>query len=1016
MPRLFLVVLLNTFSAPFGALKVQLFIRTPYNGYEGAYTLAGTGKIGHLAFIPAKANGLNRRVEYVEKILSFVNPGASRETAVKFLESLWKLLISREIIVLSGDAYKINTKKIMISTKARFCQCDSCRKITPYNVHGICPTYKCTGKLKDINLNEILADNHYYRMYQDLEIRNLHVVEHTAQLDREKAYTYQNDFKAKKIDVLSCSTTFELGVDVGDLETVFMRNVPPSPANYAQRAGRAGRSIKSVAYALTFCSKGSHDFSYFQRPEAMIKGNIKPPVFDVHNEKIAIRHLFASVFSFYWKKYPEFFNTAERLIESNDGESGVSYLETYLSYKPENLKKYLEDFLPTSLCATFEIANYGWIPRLMNTEEGNEGTLIRAVREYEHELKILIQAYDDALKNNENVDYLRRRINTYRGESVISFLSRKGVLPKYGFPVDTVELYVWDTQNKSNLQLDLSRDMQIAISEYAPGSQIVADGNLITSQYIKRIPGMDWKHFDYVYCNDCKTLNIGMHGSTINTKDLSHCHACGKELDTTGVKTFIVPEFGFEAGMITKAGLIKPNRTYAGEVAYVGYRDDIIFEERTKGNVEYEIAYSQNDEMAVLNNSPFYVCSLCGYTHLSQTPAGFVFPKAHYKSTGKKCNNENLHRYSLGYRFNTDVIQVRFSWPALTQYYQALSVMYSIIRGASEFLNIDERDIAGCLQYYNNQKTWGGSYAIILYDRTPGGSGYVKRLKDEKTFESVLKIARRIVGRCKCGGTDANTSCYNCLRSYSNQRVHDKLQRKYVLDFMDDFFNDHFQASEVCNNSLSTNGYGKLLTSISQKADFSNTFSAFLEYAIQYIRNGRRFIGLMRDYLNGFPKELNLMTALYHSGILNYYNNEEVLDKSFIHACVQHLSFVSGINAIDAKWVANIWRDTYNDLVSRGKGISISQSNAWDEIRCLLYDSDTTNMTYELEKKKTAVPDEIGYEVTDEIGMVIAEIEMVWTDKHIGYMTEEQMENRSNAEKAGWRICVNAEEIAAATG
>ena len=141
-------------------------------------------------------------------------------------------------------------------------------------------------------------------MYQDLEIRNLRVVEHTAQLDREKAYAYQNDFKGKKIDVLSCSTTFELGVDVGDLETVFMRNVPPSPANYAQRAGRAGRSLKSVAFALTFCNKGNHDFAFYRRPEAMIRGNIRPPVFKVENEKIAIRHLYASALSFFWKKYP----------------------------------------------------------------------------------------------------------------------------------------------------------------------------------------------------------------------------------------------------------------------------------------------------------------------------------------------------------------------------------------------------------------------------------------------------------------------------------------------------------------------------------------------------------------------------------------------------------------------------------------------------------------------------------------------------------------------------------------
>ena len=98
-----------------------------------------------------------------------------------------------------------------------------------------------------------------------------------------------------------------MGVDVGTLETVFMRNMPPSPANYAQRAGRAGRSLKSAAYSITYCPNSSHDQNYFKDPVSMIKGTIKPPSFNVDNEKIALRHIFASAFSFFWRKYPELY-------------------------------------------------------------------------------------------------------------------------------------------------------------------------------------------------------------------------------------------------------------------------------------------------------------------------------------------------------------------------------------------------------------------------------------------------------------------------------------------------------------------------------------------------------------------------------------------------------------------------------------------------------------------------------------------------------------------------------------
>ena len=100
-----------------------------------------------------------------------------------------------------------------------------------------------------------------------------------------------------------------MGVDVCSLETVFMRNMTQMPSNYAQRAGRAGRSKRSAAYALTFCNRSNHDFTYFKNPVSMIKGQIHAPHFDIENEKIAIRHLYASALSFFFKEYPRYFST-----------------------------------------------------------------------------------------------------------------------------------------------------------------------------------------------------------------------------------------------------------------------------------------------------------------------------------------------------------------------------------------------------------------------------------------------------------------------------------------------------------------------------------------------------------------------------------------------------------------------------------------------------------------------------------------------------------------------------------
>lgn len=278
-----------------------------HGGVEFTYTFSDANpKRYQRSFIPSSArkNMSNKRLDYLSRVMEKSGIPMTSENLGPLIQGFWKLFESRGFLHAQQGKYKIDLRSIRIKRGDSWYRCSKCAKITVHNVFNVCPTYKCTGVLELIQTKKVFDHNHYYHMYQDLDIRELRVVEHTAQLNKEMAYDYQKKFKRKEIDVLSCSTTFEMGVDVGTLETVFMRNMPPSPSNYAQRAGRAGRSKQAAAYAITFCNKSSHDFTYFKHPERMIKGNIQPPKFVVENDKIAIRHVFASALSFFLEKAP----------------------------------------------------------------------------------------------------------------------------------------------------------------------------------------------------------------------------------------------------------------------------------------------------------------------------------------------------------------------------------------------------------------------------------------------------------------------------------------------------------------------------------------------------------------------------------------------------------------------------------------------------------------------------------------------------------------------------------------
>ena len=211
-------------------------------------------KSGVLSWVPTR--GVNRRSDILERILARRIPGLSpvkrQSIAMETLKGLWRSLNAphwRAHLVSArpsgvGIVFQLSHEfwNLVPSFIGMGYRCNRCRSITPHLLNGVCPTFRCNGELEPLDPHSpSLVENHYRALYLDLTPIPLTAEEHTAQWKSEEAGKVQERFINGEINVLSCSTTFELGVDVGELQAVLMRNMPPSTANYVQR-GRARRA------------------------------------------------------------------------------------------------------------------------------------------------------------------------------------------------------------------------------------------------------------------------------------------------------------------------------------------------------------------------------------------------------------------------------------------------------------------------------------------------------------------------------------------------------------------------------------------------------------------------------------------------------------------------------------------------------------------------------------------------------------------------------------------------------
>lgn len=693
--------------------------------------------------------------------------------------SYHRLLISvDDARMLNPDWWRLR----LINNDDTIFQCDTCGRLQAVSVQGVCPRHRCPGKLKEIRLQN-LERNHYRYLYEENLPTSLRVEEHTAQLDKEKARDFQREFKQGKIHVLSCSTTFELGVDLGELDSIFLRNVPPESFNYIQRVGRSGRRSGYPGFAITYCRRSPHDLYHFSNPNLMLKGAIRSPSLSLKNAKIVIRHIAATALSYFFRAYPERFKNVEHLFEDLEHPTGIVAFKEFLHHHKAKLEGSLSTIVPSDILPEVGLNNGEWIERIAGTKN-TDSTIMKeearfslAEAEVSSDYRGVLELENEAKNNRDykTAQWAKKRVHTIASEDVLSFLSRKAVIPKYGFPVDVVELDTQRTQqNQETFEVLLQRDLSIAISEFAPTSKLIANKKEWISYGLKKVAEKEWPRKFYKRCSKHNVFLQWEQGQPEPSLP------CGDQEDH--YNEYIIPSFGFVTNRdepkepTSRSAKVFTTRPYFANLLSSKKDKDFLLASKTQ---IITVTKASPGLMVILcegrRGEGFYICSECG--------AGF---RKKCKSPHKTPYNQDcggtLKEVSLGHEFVTDVLQLQFHPKpegGLGAIQFAFSLAYAIIEGAAEVLEIPSNDLNATVSF-NDQFPVP---PIILYDNVPGGAGLVARLEEEEVLKDCLKAAqKRVSGSCGC---DENTSCYGCLRSYRNQFAHQYLQRGPVMYYLE---------------------------------------------------------------------------------------------------------------------------------------------------------------------------------------------------------------------------------------
>ncbi|HQQ00994.1 MAG TPA: DEAD/DEAH box helicase, partial [bacterium] len=442
------------------------------------------------------------------------------------VRELWKFLKGEGFlsgVILRGarnrpilQVGQVNAEKIRVVPVQQKVRCSTCQRVMSRQAPGDrCTRYRCGGIT---NADAPDADN-YDVALMDKPFHMVCAEEHTAQVPGERREQIENDFKSKRgrSNCLVATPTLELGIDIGALDMVLMRNVPPRSANYWQRAGRAGREER-MSVVITYCERKNHDRYFFDDPLRLLGASIQVPAFNLQNPLLVQKHIRSAILSsiLLWSKqgdsraeqakealdlcFPNFIRSyllteddhfremptgtqpLRALLNANDRVLAEQIEDLFAQYWPEEARRVATrtEIEKTIASVADDLATM--IDRLHQRLQWARHT--RSKLHGEKDLRLLEREEEQLLRRCDSfiLSILKHDRSTY----TLTVMSNEGFLPGYGVYEGGVTAFAGTGyMGKPYLgDFDLSRNNVVALREFVPGNRLYANrGTFYVSRY-----------------------------------------------------------------------------------------------------------------------------------------------------------------------------------------------------------------------------------------------------------------------------------------------------------------------------------------------------------------------------------------------------------------------------------------------------------------------------------------------------------------------------------------------------